>query len=63
MIVTRYICDVCEGVISNKDTYVSIRYKIDKSDESIATSSTVELCLECYGKLKKFFNSSKEQEI
>ena len=61
MIETRYICDICEGIISKTDIYINIRYKIDKSDESCTTSSSVDLCPECYGKLKAFFNSSKEE--
>ena len=65
MIESRYICDICKGVISNIDTCVKITYRVDKSGEPYTVSSTItnDLCSECYGKLKSFFDNFREGKL
>ena len=65
MIESRRICDICKGTISNIDTCVKFTYRVDKNDEPYTVSPTItmDLCSECYGKLKAFFDNLKEGKL
>ena len=63
MIESRYICDICKRTISDIGSCVKITYRVDKSCEPYTVSPTItmDLCPECYDKLKSFFDNFKEE--
>ena len=65
MIEYEYVCDVCKRTISKTDACVKITHRVDISDEpyTIIPTITMDLCSECYGKLKLFFDNFREGKL